>query len=254
MMISTLRQIRAGKRLAFFLLPLFFLFSDSLFAENADSLLFFCRKFDDLNKEIRDGKIEKENAKKKFTFLIKKIQKFSGKTPSVRAIFPLRGYTPKVIGGKNGEGYTAKSYDYFAGNKHGAHPAHDIFIYDLNQDSRDDNTKKPVDVLSIGDGVVISLTETWEQGSELRSGIVVVVFDTHRNGLFFYVHNSRLNVKLGQKVKAGDKIAEVGRTGKNAFAKRSPTHLHLMFLTINEKWLPVPENTFQMLKTAICFN
>ncbi len=247
----TKHQILSIKKIIYIFLPVFFHFFNTFSAQITDSLTAYCHQFDILNKDIRDGKIEKENAKKKFTFIIQKIQKYAGNTPETKAIFPLRGYTSKVIGGKNGEGYAAKFYDYFAGNKHGAHPAHDIFIYDLNQDSRDDNTKKPVDVLSIGEGVVVSLTETWEQGSDLRSGIAVVVYDTHRNGLFFYVHNSSLNVKLGQKVKAGDKIAEVGRTGKNAFAKRSPTHLHLMFLKINEKKLPAPENTFQLLKTAV---
>lgn len=226
------------------------LHSSALFAANPDSLMKYCQAFDVLNKEVRDGKIEKTAAKEKFSYIIQKIEKFAGKTNPVEAVFPLKGYNSKVIGGQNGEGYIAGGYNYFDGNKHGAHPALDIFVYDMNQDCLDDNTKKPVDVLSIGDGVVISVTETWEEGSDLRSGINAVVFDTERRGLFFYIHNRSLSVKLGQRVSAGDKIGEVGRTGKNAFPKRSPTHLHLMFLRINDKNLPVPESTFQMLKTA----
>ena len=61
--------------------------------------------------------------------------------------FPIAGYNALNIGGENGNGYIASGYDYFDGNKHGGHPAQDIFIHDSNQDCKDDLTQKPVCVL-----------------------------------------------------------------------------------------------------------
>lgn len=225
---------------------IFILANHVIFAQN-DSLKKYCAAYNELNAAIRDSKIDKIAAKNQFTLIIPKIKQFAGQTKVTDTYFPLKGYKANCIGGKNGSGYIAKGYDFFSGNKHTAHPAHDIFIYDKNQDSHDDLTEKPVVVRSIGDGVVIVLVDNWEAGSELRSGIVVAIYDTFRHGIFYYVHNRKTFVTLGQKVKAGDKIAEVGRTGKNAYATRSPTHLHLMYLKLNAENLPEPTDTYNML-------
>ena len=70
----------------------------------------------------------------------------------------------------NVSGYQPKGYDYFDGNKHGGHPAHDIFIHDRNQDNIDDNTGRPVDILSVSNGVVIACEQDWNTDSDLRGG------------------------------------------------------------------------------------
>jgi hypothetical protein len=54
----------------------------------------------------------------------------------------------------------------------------------------------------------------------------------------------------GDYVKQGQKIAEVGRTGLNAYKKRSPTHLHFSTFKLVDN-IPVPFNSFKQLKTAI---
>ena len=43
---------------------------------------------------------------------------------------------------------------------------------------------------------------------------------------------------IGDIVKSGDIIATVGRTGLNAYKKRSPTHLHMMQLSLAKDGLP----------------
>ncbi len=213
-----------------------------------------CIEFDQINTQVRDGLIDKEEAKKKISELIPKLKEYfyvkGGKDfKQSELVFPLLGYGSKSIGGINGSGYIASGYNYFDGNKHGGHPAHDIFINDRNQDLLDDRTKSPVKVLSMSDGIVVAIATTWETSSDLRGGKYIAIYDPFRNGLFYYAHNNELFVELGKLVKAGDEIATVGRTGKSAYAKRSPTHLHLMYLTLKEGY-PKAENIYKELLQA----
>ncbi|MEZ0484193.1 M23 family metallopeptidase [Fibrella aquatica] len=164
--------------------------------------------------------------------------------------FPLKGYTSTAIGGSHGEGYRGKGFDLFDYNVRGSHPAQDIFIRDRNQDSVDDETGKPVDVLSMSDGLVLAVETGWTSAQEYRGGNWIWVYDPVRNGLFYYAHNKVVNVTMGDWVRAGQKIAEVGRTGFNAYKPRSPTHLHLMYLQLQPNGLPMPQNTYPWLLTA----
>jgi murein DD-endopeptidase MepM/ murein hydrolase activator NlpD len=43
---------------------------------------------------------------------------------------------------------------------------------------------------------------------------------------YYYAHLKDVSVKVGQHVSKGDPLGTVGRTGVNAYKKRSPTHLH----------------------------
>ena len=210
-----------------------------------------CDQFNLLNTQIRDGEITKALAKEKILNLIAKIREYfksnNGKEyTSDDWVFPLKGYGPGSIGGKNGSGYVAKGYDFYDGNEHGGHPAHDIFIHDKNQDDLDDNTGEHVDVLSMSSGVVVALEKEWDTKSDLRGGKYIWIYDTYSDGLFYYAHNSKVIVNVGDIVKPGDKIAEVGRTGLNAYKKRSPTHLHFSYLQINDGKLN-PVNTYETL-------
>ena len=111
--------------------------------------------------KIRDGLISKEEARVKLKELEVLLKDLYLKNPEERRddllCFPLRGYTPNAIGGKGGDGYQVEGYDFFDGNQHKGHPGHDIFIRDKNQDGLDDVTGKPVEVISVSPGIVVSV-------------------------------------------------------------------------------------------------
>jgi len=214
-----------------------------------------CEAFHDLNTQIRDGRIDKTEATVRFRAVMAELQAYAGKagmldkTPGP-CIFPLSGYSLSAIGGKRGSGYVAAGYDYFDGNAHGGHPAHDIFIRDKDQDSLDDVTAKAVSVVATEEGLVVSVENAWARNSLLRGGRYLWIFNPRHNSLTYYAHNETLLVRIGDWVKPGEPVATVGRTGYNACQKRSPTHLHLMHLKI-ENGLPQPENRFVELSTCI---
>jgi len=143
-----------------------------------------------------------------------------------RLCFPLKGYTGHSIGGKKGSGYQVQGYDFFDGNQHRGHPGHDIFIQDKDQDGMDDRTGNPVDVLSVSSGVVVSVNRDWEPLSPVRGGNYVWVYHPSQGRYSYYAHLAEIAVSIGQVVSRGDRLGTVGRTGLNAYPKRSPTHLH----------------------------
>jgi murein DD-endopeptidase MepM/ murein hydrolase activator NlpD len=143
-----------------------------------------------------------------------------------RFFFPLRGYTPHSIGGKRGDGYRPGGFDFFDGNRHKGHPGHDIFIHDQDQDGLDDRTGLPVEVLSVSSGIVVSVHAGWQPGSRIRGGDCVWVFEPDKGRYYYYAHLNQVFVRVGQRISAGERLGTVGRTGLNAYPKRSPTHLH----------------------------
>jgi peptidoglycan LD-endopeptidase LytH len=212
-----------------------------------------CVEFDKLNTQVRDGLIDREEARKRIRELIPKIREYfyakGGADADEKSwLFPVRGYGSNAIGGTNGSGYIAKGYNYFDGNKHGGHPAHDIFIRDRDQDELDDSTGKPVNVISMSAGVVVACAAQWKSGSDLRGGKYIYIYDPVTNALFYYAHNREIFVEPGMVVKPGDLIASVGRSGKNAFPSRSPTHLHIMYLVIEDGY-PKPKDIYKALST-----
>ena len=167
----------------------------------------------------------------------------------VQLVFPLKGKNYRAVGG-NGSGFRRRGFDLFDHSKQGSHPAHDIFIYDRNQDSIEDNTGNYVDVLAVTNGIIIANETEWQEGSLFRGGNFIWLYDFQTGGLWYYAHQHEVYVYPGQLVSAGNKIGIVGRTGFNAAAKRSDTHLHLMFLDIDEEFLPRPINHYLWLKNA----
>jgi hypothetical protein len=217
-----------------------------------DPLKADCIRFNQLNTAIRDGKVKKKDATEQFQKLIMELKGHSNQiNDNALWIFPVQGYNYRAIGGIHGNGYSDKGYNYFDGNKHLAHPAHDIFITDRNQDCIDDKTHQPVNVLAVADGIVIACSNEWETNSNLRGGRYIWIYHPQQNNLTYYAHNRELFVLPGDVVKQGDKIAEVGRTGYNAFKKRSPTHLHFSaYHLVNN--LPVAYNCYaQLVKTRV---
>ncbi|MFD2573615.1 M23 family metallopeptidase [Spirosoma soli] len=225
----------------------------------------YCQKFQTLYTQIREQRIPPDSARLQFSSIMyglqqrfrsnESYQQDSIQRDSLRRtgryfVFPLRGYTASSIGGTHGEGYRSVGFDLFDYNVRGSHPAQDIFISDRNQDNIDDRTGGPVDILAMTSGVVVGIETAWKPGSEYRGGNWIWVYDPMLHGLFYYAHNSQVDVTPGQWVQAGQKLAEMGRTGYNAYKARSPTHLHLMYLQIKPDGLPQPINTYEWLLTA----
>lgn len=210
-----------------------------------------CDSLDRLDKQVRDGKVAEAEAQKQLAAYVEEIKKYYvGKNLPVQPslYFPLQGYDKKAIGG-NGSGYQAKGYRYFDGNKHKAHPAHDIFIYDKNQDGRDDNTGQRVNVRSMSQGIVVAVNAVWEAGSAIRGGKYIWVFDVRANCFYYYAHLGKVFVKPGDILAPGAVMGTLGRTGANASLKRSPTHLHFgCFELVNH--IPVPKNVYDQLLQA----
>lgn len=209
--------------------------------------------FNSLNIHIRDRLITRDSAQHQLRLLLPQLaalfyQKGGAHADHSTWRFPLAGYNARAIGGTNGSGYIATGYDYFDGDEHKGHPAHDIFIADRNQDGVDDETKRPVNVISITSGIVVATDTTWDRESRLRGGRYIWIYDPNSASLFYYAHNSTVLAKLRDIVKPGDTIATVGRTGLNAFKPGSPTHLHVMQLEVDSTGVPRPANLYAELK------
>lgn len=211
-------------------------------------------RFNDLNSLVRDGKIAREAARNELRRLLAELRveyglRGGGVYGKEAWAFPLAGHDARAMGGGRNRGYLASGYDYFSGNRHGGHPSFDIFIHDRNRDCLDDRSGKPVRVLSLTGGMVVALEREWRQGSPLRGGVYLWVYDPATDCLVYYAHNSGLSVGLGDIVKPGDQLAFVGRSGYNAAKMRSPTHLHLTVLQIRDGY-PLPLDVHQELTAA----
>jgi hypothetical protein len=235
------------------LLPVIFLFLFYIpaFAQDVSSI---CNKINDLNMVVLNATVKRTDAAAQLKALIKELNIVVKKDSRIQPanplwVFPLQGYKSNAIGGNKGNGYSDKGYNYLDGNKHSAHPAHDIFISDQNQDDLDDHNFKPVNVLAVDNGVVIACNNDWEPASPMRGGKFIWLYHPASGTVSYYAHNRVIFVKPGDYISQGQKIAEVGRTGLNAYKKRSPTHLH--FSTFNlPGGVPVPFNSYpQLLKS-----
>lgn len=213
-----------------------------------------CSAFNEYNNLVRDGLISKTTARSELSMRLTELrreyyQRGGGDYPSTQWVFPVAGYDADAIDKGRSHGFVRSGYDYFSGNRHGGHPAYDIFIRDYNQDSRDDRNGKAVGVLSMTGGIVVALEKMWQNGSRLRGGKYIWVYDPANNLLVYYAHNEELFVELGTIVKPGDLLSTVGRSGFNAAKQRSPTHLHFSVLRL-KKGKPVPVLAYHELQRA----
>ncbi len=214
------------------------------------------KEFNEFNNRIRDGRISKAAARAELPVRLAEIQtdyrRRGGKEYlATEWIFPVAGYSAAAIDKGKSHGFVPRGYDYFSGNRHGGHPAYDIFIHDRNQDSRDDRTGSAVYVLSMTGGVVVAVDTGWQQGSGLRGGNYIWVYDPANRLLVYYAHNETVLVEPGTMVKPGDPLATIGRSGLNAAKRRSPTHLHFSVLRLqNSSSSPVPMAAYPALSQA----
>ena len=189
----------------------------------------------DFERKVRDGALSRQEGEKFIAEWADSLEKEFPPTQFQRkAFFPLMGYSLRDVGGKNGDGYKPAGYRFLDGNRHRGHPAQDIFIKDRDQDGIDDLTAKPVDVLALAEGIVLSVFSDWkeaDQSREIRGGNYVWIYHPALKAFSYCAHLGNVFVRPGNRVQGGETIAILGRSGKSASLPRSPTHLHLMILS-----------------------
>ncbi len=198
--------------------------------------------------KIRDQHISREEAQEKMKTLEASLKssRMANVEEKENLCFPLKGYGPSSIGGKEGNGYQISGYDFFDGDRHKGHPGHDIFIRDRNQDCLDDRTGRPVEVVAAAPGIVVSINLNWNPASKIRGGNYIWVFEPKKSRYYYYAHLGDILINVGQIVSRGETLGLVGRTGLNAYPKRSPTHLHFTVHQSKDGY-PRPINPFKEL-------
>ena len=230
-------------RFGLYILTLFVCWENAL--PQSDSVDYdICNKWNALDKKIIFVQIDKEEGAKLLELYERALVKYfiaKGGRYFKRSdwVFPLKDFT-SVSHRDNGNDYRLSTYDYFQGSDTKGHPAHDIFILDSDKDLLDDSTGKPVDVVSMSGGIVVAIDTTWRPGSFLRGGQYVKIFDPATYKYFYYSHLSVVSVLPGDLVNPGDKIGEVGRTGRKTILPGGKTHVHVALLK-SVKGYPYPE-------------
>lgn len=193
-----------------------------------------CEDWNRLFVQIRDFQIAPEDAKTAFAPLHQHLREIYAR-PGIGGparFYPVLGYDASW--GVEGKAYRPRGFQFFSGNRQGIHPSLDLFILDKDQDSLDDRSQAPVTIVAYSGGVVVGVNQEWEFPSQVRGGKYVWIFDPTTNHYCYYAHLAQVNVEIGQIVEAGEPLGLLGRTGLNAYKKRSPTHLHLMVLTYHQ--------------------
>jgi peptidoglycan LD-endopeptidase LytH len=224
-----------------------------LLTQNSFSQNNICSKWNKLDSLITNQLIDSDDAEELMKEYEPKVKKYFRQMKGAYVsrynwVFPLKNFT-SIYYRDYGNDYWLRSYDYFQGSESKGHPAHDIMILDVNKDLLDDSTLKPVDVVSMSSGVVVATDTTWTTGSKLRGGKYVKIFDVTNDGIFYYSHLSEVNVKPGEVINPGDKIGEVGRTGRKAVLAEGKTHVHVSFFK-SEDGYPKPEDILDDLRNA----
>jgi murein DD-endopeptidase MepM/ murein hydrolase activator NlpD len=204
-----------------------------------DPAVEICRQWNALYAKVQYGTVDRREAGKILRRMTKLLREEISVPQDPDFYFPLENYDADAVGGQ-GSGFIESHSSFLNGHGQRGHPAHDIFIHDENRDGLDDQTHEPVYVAAMTGGIVVALKNNWTEEDTLRGGNYLVIYDPNLQRLYYYAHNDRILVGVGDIVRAGSRIATVGRTGKNAFPRRSPSHLHLMVLQItDEKNTPV---------------
>jgi hypothetical protein len=199
--------------------------------------------WDLFEKHIRDQTISKDSAHHLFPVIYDSLLIFSSRFSFANQspwTFPVQGYSIHDAGKNSFKpdiyygGSPIKGYDFYDGNRYGGHPAYDIFIHDKNRDCRDDRTGKQVNVVAPCDMFILSTNTLWQKGSDIRGGNYIWAVAPQSGELLYFAHLDSVLVGKGTFVQSYERIGTIGRTGKNAVSKDSPTHLHMMVLRISK--------------------
>ena len=211
-------------------------------------------EWQDFERQVRDSALSWQEGEKLLAYWADRLEKeFPPARFRKEITFPLAGYSLRDVGGKNGDGYKPEGYRFLDGNRHLGHPAQDVFVRDRNQDGRDDLTAGPVEVLALAEGIVLSVFSDWNASDhrrEIRGGNYIWIYHPGLKAFSYCAHLEKIFVNPGNLVQGGEPIATLGRTGKNASVARSPTHLHLMVLSLKNMqpldpyplWRPSPND------------
>ena len=184
-------------------------------------------------RSVRDGELKFPDGAAVLKSWSRKLQEaFPPQDFGKEKFFPLAGHGMNHIGGSSGEGYRPEGYCFLDGDAHKGHPAQDIFILDTNGDGLEDRTGKHANVLALADGVVLSTFGGWENRRGLRGGNYIWIYPPALWVFSYSAHLHDIMVGVGDRVRGGEPIATLGRSGKNASLPRSPTHLHVMLLEV----------------------
>ncbi|NTV47600.1 MAG: M23 family metallopeptidase, partial [Chlorobiales bacterium] len=177
-------------------------------------------------RNVRDGLISKDSARAAFPAIYAELMAFSKQfTYNSKGAWCLPiengsftdigkgGFKPGIRYG----GSTILGYNFYDGNRHGGHPAYDIFIRDKNQDCLDDRTLKEVHIIAPVNMTVISVNDNWKSGSEIRGGNYVWAMAPDSNLLLYFAHLDKVFVKPGVHLRQGEALGTAGRSGKNAW-------------------------------------
>ena len=208
-----------------------------------------CEDWNHLYQQIRDFAMPPEAAQAAFAPLHQRLRETYGQAGvgGTERAYPVLGYDSKW--GENGIAFRPRGYQFFSGNRQGIHPSLDLFILDKNQDSLDDRSREPVAIVAYSGGVVVGVNKEWEFPSPQRGGKYVWIFDPTTDRYSYYAHLAQVDVHLGQILSAGETLGLLGRTGLNAYKKRSPTHLHLTVLSYRQGEM-LPYNPWSELARA----
>ncbi len=221
-----------------------------LSVEADTTILTLCRHWSTLYERMQYGSVDRRAAGRVLRYISNYLRKNVTIPQDSNFYFPVENYGLPDVGGKNGDGFVRRSYNFLHGNSHRGHPAHDIFIHDDDQDGLDDRTRKPVHVIAMTDGIVVGVKTDWTSQDTLRGGNYIMMFNPALNRYYYYAHNQKVLVNVGDIVTAGTRISIVGRTGKNAAPARSQTHLHLMVLQLTDE-RGEPYNYYDELVRAV---
>ena len=198
-------------------------------------------EWNSFEKAVRDQTISRDSARQWVVSLWPRLESLCDVWPddTVRTWhFPLKGHGPGDIG-KGGfrpdivyGSSPVKGYDFYDGNRHGGHPAYDIFVRDTNRDCRDDRTGLPVPVVAPVRMLVLSIDTGWQSDSTIRGGNYVWAMEPVLGLLLYFAHLDSVAATPGDTLQPGQTLGTVGRSGANAAARRSPTHLHMMALRV----------------------
>ena len=96
-------------------------------------------------------------------------------------------------------GYRSDGFDLFDMDVKGSHPAHDLFVYDKNQDNLDDRTWKPVEVLAYpAVAPWMKISESLEYLKAVKPAVAFPVHDAFlKFGGPYYNHPERHSKEWG---------------------------------------------------------